>query len=317
MKALVTGGAGFIGSHLVDRLLAAGQRVVAYDDLSTGQPEFLAEARRHASFELVRGDTLDAERLAAAMQGCDAVFHFAAHADVRSGPQHPRRDLEQNANATLGVLEAMRRTGTRRIAFASSGAVYGEPATFPTPEICPFPTQTSLYGASKLAAEGLISAYCHAFDFEAHVFRFVSVLGPRYSHGHVFDFYRKLRADPEQIEVLGDGRQRKSYLHVDDCVDAVLLAMREARQRLNLFNLGTDESCTVDESLDWICAELRLCPRRRYTGGMRGWVGDSPYVLLDASRMRTLGWKPRFSIRESAIATLTYLRENPWLLERR
>ncbi len=206
-----------------------------------------------ARFRFVQGDTLDTETLTRAMAGCDFVFHFAANADVRFGTNHPRKDLEQNTIATFNVLEAMRANGVRRIAFSSTGSIYGEPEIFPTPEVAPFPIQTSLYGASKLAGEGLLSAYASGFDFEAYIFRFVSILGERYTHGHVFDFFKKLRADPRRIEVLGNGRQRKSYLYVQDCVDAMLTVIDKAHEPVNIFNLGTDEYVVVDDSLGYIC----------------------------------------------------------------
>ena len=317
MRCFVTGGAGFIGSALVDRLLADGREVTVYDNFSTGQRPFLADAARHPGFRLVEGDVLDAARLQSALPGHDLVLHLAANADVRFGLEAPRRDLEQNTVATFNVLEAMRAAGARRIAFASTGSVYGEPEVFPTPETCPFPTQTSLYGASKLAGEGLIAAYCSGFGFQGIVFRLVSVLGERYTHGHVFDFYKKLLADPRRIEVLGDGRQRKSYLYVQDCVEAALLAVAKAGEGFHVFNLGVQEYCTVDDSLGWICDHLGLSPERRYTGGIRGWVGDSPFILLDTAKVRGLGWTPRVGIREGVIRTLEYLRANPWVLGRR
>jgi UDP-glucose 4-epimerase len=314
VRVLVTGGGGFIGSTLGDRLLADGHAVTAYDSFVAGQHAFLESARRQPAFRLVEGDVLDGERLAAAMAGHDLVVHLAAHADVRSGPEHPRRDLEQNTIATFTVLEAMRAAGVRRIAFASTGSVYGEPDVFPTPESCPFPVQTSLYGASKLAGEGLIQAYCEGFGFQAWIFRFVSILGERYTHGHVFDFYQKLRADPTRLEILGDGTQRKSYLYVGDCIEAILVALEAATQRVNILNLGTDEYCSVDESVAWITGHLGLTPRRVYTGGARGWVGDSPFIFLDCTRVRALGWRPKLTIRESVIRTVEYLRANPWVL---
>jgi UDP-glucose 4-epimerase len=316
-RYFVTGGAGFIGSNLVDRLLAQGHPVTAYDNFSTGQRDFLDPASRHPGFRLVEADLLDQERLTAAIAGHDVVFHLAANADVRFGTQHPRKDLEQNTIATFNVLEAMRVNGLRRIAFSSTGSIYGEPAVFPTPETSPFPVQTSLYGASKLAGEGLIAAYCAGFGFQGYIFRFVSILGERYSHGHVFDFYRRLRVDTGQIEVLGNGQQRKSYLYVQDCFDAMLLVMDRVQERINIFNLGTDEYCRVDDSLGWICAELGLRPRRRYTGGERGWIGDSPFIFLDTTRVRQLGWKPKLSIREGIVRTLAYLRTNSWLIDQR
>ena len=317
MRCLITGGAGFIGSSLVDDLLADGREVVAYDNFSTGQRRFLEQACSSDRFTLVEGDTLDLERLTAAMRGCDFVFHLAANADVQFGTEHPRRDLDQNTIATFNVLEAMRANGIRRIAFASTGSVYGEPDVFPTPETAPFPVRTSLYGASKLAGEALIQAYCEGFGFQGYIFRFVSILGERYSHGHVFDFYRSLRANPNELHVLGNGRQRKSYLYVHDCIDAMMMAIEKAQDKVNIFNLRTDEYCAVDESIHWIAEHLGLSPKRHYTGGDRGWIGDSPFIFLDCSRIRSLGWKPRLSIKESIIRTLEYPQANPWLMEAR
>ena len=311
MKYFATGGAGFIGSNLVDHLLAGGHQVVVYDNFSTGQEAFLEEASRYPSFTLIRGDLLDADRLAQAMQGCDFVYHMAANADVRFGTQHPRKDLEQNTIATFNVLEAMRANGIRHIAFPSTGSIYGEPEIFPTPEDAPFPVQTSLYGASKLACEGLIEAYCEGFGLRAWIFRFVSILGERYSHGHVFDFYEQLRSNPRGLYVLGDGTQRKSYLYVQDCIDAMLLAVERAQEKVNIFNLGTDEYCAVNDSIRWITEELEGNPRVTYSGGPRGWVGDSPFIFLDCSRIRALGWQPKLTIREGIMRTLRYLQANP------
>lgn len=313
----MTGCAGFIGGNLVDRLLYAGHEVVGYDDFSTGQIEFLSSAVQSPHFHLVRGDTLDLENLTKSLYGAEFVFHLAAHADVRFGTQSPRLDLEQNTIASHNVLEAMRADGVRRIAFSSTGSVYGEPQLFPTPENAPFPVQTSLYGASKLAAEGLIQAYCSGFGFQAYIFRFVSILGERYTHGHVFDFYKQLCNHPGTLDILGDGKQRKSYLYVQDCIDAVLLAIDKAQAQINVLNLGTDEYCQVDDSVRWICEYLNLSPRRIYAGGERGWVGDSPFIFLDCSRMRSLGWKPKLSIQEGIIRTLQFLEQNRWVLEKR
>ncbi len=228
MNILVTGAAGFIGSNLVDRLLADGHEVTGFDNLSTGQVEFLDAALRSPHFRLEHGDLLDPGALERAMEAAEFVFHMAANADVRFGTQHPRKDLEQNTIGTANVLEAMRARGVRRIAFPSTGSVYGEPSIFPTPEDAPFPVQTSLYAASKLAAEAMIEAYCEGFGMEGHIFRFVSILGERYTHGHILDFYKQLREHSGHLDVLGDGRQRKSYLYVQDCVDAMLLAIDRA-----------------------------------------------------------------------------------------
>jgi UDP-glucose 4-epimerase len=317
MRMFVTGGAGFIGSNLVDRLLADGHHVTVYDNFCTGQREFLEVARRYAAFRLIEGDLLDVSALHRAMAQHHFVFHLAANADVRFGTEHPRKDLEQNTIATFNVLEGMRAHDIRRIAFSSTGSIYGEPDVFPTPETCPFPIQTSLYGASKLAGEGLIAAYAGGFGIQACIFRFVSILGERYTHGHVFDFYNKLLDDPHQIEVLGNGKQRKSYLYVQDCIDAMLLVIEKAQQSVTIANLGTQEYTCVDDSLGWICEHLGIQPRRSYTGGERGWIGDSPFIFLDTSLVRSFGWRPKLTIREGVIRTLQYLQHHDWVLGRR
>lgn len=316
-KVLVTGAAGFIGSNLTDRLLRAGCRVIGFDNFSTGRREFLENARRSTSFELREGDLLNMAQLKAAIEGVDTVFHMAANADVRHGPEHPMKDLEQNAIGTANVLEAMRLSGVKRIAFASTGSVYGDSQVHPTPEDGPFPIQTSLYGASKMAAEGLIAAYCGAFGMQAFIFRFVSILGERYTHGHVLDFYKQLLCHPDRLHVLGDGRQRKSYLYVQDCIDAMLLAVNRVSDPVSVLNLGTDEYCTVDDSIGWITALIGQRPVRHYAGGDRGWIGDNPFIFLDCRRMRNLGWQPRLSIRAAVEKTVLWLEKNQWVLEGR
>jgi UDP-glucose 4-epimerase len=317
MQAFVTGAAGFIGSNLVDRLLAAGHHVVGCDNFSTGQRRFLEGALRSPQFRLVEADLLDADALRSAIAGSSMVFHLAANADVRFGTNHPFKDIEQNIIATYNVLEAMRSEGLKKIAFASTGSVYGEATLFPTPEDAPFPVQTSLYGNSKVSAEGLISSYCEGFGFQGFIFRFVSILGERYTHGHVFDFYQKLLADPSRLEVLGNGKQRKSYLYIQDCIDAIMLAINRANDRVNIFNLGQDEYCDVNQSIGWICERLCLKPELAYTGGERGWIGDNPFIFLDCSRMRGLGWTPKMSIQKGVVTTLEYLIANPWVIEAR
>ena len=325
-RAFVTGAAGFIGSHLVDRLLADGVAVTGWDNFSTGQERFLAGALAHPAFTLVRGDTLDTAALKAAMAGADLVVHLAANADIRDGWRHPEKDLQQNTVATFNVLEAMRANGVRRIVFASTGSVYGEPAVSadrPTPETAPFPIQTSLYAASKVAGEGLVSAYAEGGHLdEAYVFRFVSLLGERYSHGHVFDFHQRLRADPTQLTVLGDGRQRKSYLYVQDCIEAIVhvLAARTARgapHATQVYNLGTDHFIDVRTSVGLICRALGVNPELHYTGGERGWVGDSPFIFLDTARIRATGWKPKLTIEQALLRTVQWLDANPWIYEAR
>ncbi len=315
MKALVTGAAGFIGSNLTDRLLKNGHVVRGIDNFSAGKREFLDEALASGSFELCEADLLDTRKIEPLFDGIEVVFHLAANADVRFGPDHPGKDLEQNTVCTANVLEGMRKSGVKRIAFSSTGSVYGEPKIFPTPEDAPFPVQTSLYGASKVAAEGLIAAYCEAFGFQGHCFRFVSILGERYTHGHVFDFCKQLLEHPDRLCVLGDGTPRKSYLEVQDCIDAVLLAMEKADAPFQIFNLGTAEYCTVNDSIGWICGRLGLKPKIEYSGGDRGWIGDNPFIFLDCSRIRALGWKPRLTIRQGVIDTVRYLEKNRHMLE--
>ncbi len=317
MRYFVTGCAGFIGSTLTERLLADGHTVVGYDNFSTGQRRFLATALASANFRLVRGDVLDLATLTESMNGSEFVFHLAANADVRFGTGHPSKDLEQNTIATHGVLEAMQQNGINRIAFSSSGSVYGESSTLPTPEDAPFPIQTSLYGASKSAGEGLIAAYCAGFGFQSYIFRFVSILGERYTHGHIFDFYKQLEHDSSRLRVLGNGRQRKSYLYVHDCIDAMLVAIERSNDRVNIFNLGTDTYCEVNDSIGWICEALGVTPKIEYCGGDRGWAGDNPFLFLDTKKVRALGWRPKLTIRQGVVRTLEYLRTNPCVLDAR
>jgi UDP-glucose 4-epimerase len=322
MRAFVTGAAGFIGSNLVDRLLADGETVVGWDNFSTGQERFLEGALRQPGFRLVRGDNLDLPALTTAMAGCDIVFHLAANADVRFGTEHPSKDLHQNTVATFNMLEAMRANGIKRIAFSSTGSVYGEAAVIPTPEDAPFPVQTSLYGASKLAGEGLLAAYAEGFGFESYVFRFVSILGERYTHGHVFDFYRQLLEHPTWLRVLGDGSQRKSYLYVQDCVNAILHVVRAgtattAKHRTQIYNLGAPEYVQVKDSIGFICGALGLQPELRFTGGDRGWIGDNPFIFLDTHKIQATGWRTTLTIEQGIVRTLRWLEANRWVYESR
>jgi len=313
LDIFVTGGAGFIGSHLVDGLLTEGHNVTAYDNFSTGEIRFLENARSFERFNLIEGDLLDENTLIVAMADHDFVFHMAANADVRFGTEHPRKDLEQNTIATHNVLESMRKDGITKIAFSSTGSVYGEAEIIPTPEDAPFPIQTSLYAASKLAGEGLISAYCEGFDMQAWIFRFVSILGERYTHGHIFDFYQQLKKNPNQLKVLGDGSQKKSYLYIDDCISAMLHAIKNRKKKVNVLNLGTDEYVTVNDSISVICKELGVEPELIYAGGKRGWTGDNPFIWLECQRMRELGWISNLNIRDAVRRTLRWLRQNEWV----
>jgi UDP-glucose 4-epimerase len=325
-NVFVTGAAGFIGSNLVDRLLAEGRTVTGWDNLSTGQLRFLDGAVKHPRFRLVRGDNLDLPALTAAMQGADFVFHLAANADIKDGWSHPRKDLEQNTIATFNVLEAMRANGVRRVAFSSTGSVYGEALVTPdkpTPETDAFPVQTSLYAASKTAGEGLLSSYAEGGQLdEAYIFRFVSILGERYTHGHVFDFYQQLLQHPDRLRVLGDGKQRKSYLYVQDCLDAMLHVIgrataKAAKHRTQIYNLGTAEYVEVNQSIGYLCAALGVKPKLEYTGGDRGWIGDNPFIFLDTKKIQATGWKPKLTIEQGIMRTLRWLEANRWVYEAR
>ncbi len=313
-RACVTGGAGFIGSNLADMLATKGIEVVILDNFSTGRHEFVAELTQADNVRLLEGDVLNVEIVEEAVAGCDWVFHLQANADLRGGLDHPRRDLEQNTVCTSNVLEAMRAQDVKRIVFASTGSVYGEPKVFPTPEDAPFPVQTSLYAASKLAGEGLVAAYASGFGFTGLICRFVSVLGERYTHGHLFDFYRALKRDPTRLRVLGDGRQQKSYLYVGDCISAMLTSAEhhEEEPGVHIYNLGTEETLLVNDSVRIIAEHLALSPEISYAGGRRGWVGDSPLIRLDTSRIRGLGWAPTLTIEQSVLHTLAWFDANDY-----
>ncbi len=317
MKVLVTGGAGFIGSHIVDELVKRGNCVVVYDNFSTGFRQHLRSAENSGHVKVIEADILDTDRLASSMQDVSLVFHLAANADVRGGIKNTRIDIEQNIRGTHSVLEAMRLSGVKRIVFTSSATVYGEPEVFPTPETYA-PLQTSLYGASKLAAEAIIQAYGEYFGIQSHVFRFVSWVGERYSHGVIFDFVRKLKANARSLEILGDGNQKKSYLDVEDGVRAIFLALENDTAFKSVLNLGHVEYMDVLTLADVVCDEMGLRNvEYRCSGGERGWLGDSPFVHLDISRLRKMGFQPLISIEQGVRKTVRYLLMNEWILQAR
>jgi UDP-glucose 4-epimerase len=317
MRVFVPGCAGFLGSSLTDRLLDEGHVVVGIDNFTTGQQRYLERARHSPRFNLVVGNLRDEAVVTAAMGGCDMVFHTAANADIRAGLTHPRLDFEQNTLTTHNVLEAMRVQGVGRIAFCSSIAVYGNSQQIPTCEDAPFPVQTSLYGASKLACEGLISAYCEGFGMKGLIFRCAPVFGERYSHGHVFDFYRQLRMNAGHLDVLGNGLQRKSAVYVQDCIDAMLLARDRAVGPLNIFNIGHQEGFNLKQSIGWICEAMGLTPRVAYSEQTTGWIGDNPTAIVDTHRVRALGWAPAVSIQRAVQNTVMFLAENDWIFNER
>ncbi len=314
-KFLVTGGAGFIGSHFCDAALAKGHEVTVFDNFETGQEFFLQGAKKNEKFSLIRGDIREFSEVNKAMSDFkpEWVVHFAANADVRRGLERPRRDLDYNTTGTWNVLESAQKAGAKNFLFSSTGSVYGEPTVFPTPESCPFPEQTSLYGASKLAGEGLIAAYANGFAMNSLVFRFVSILGARYTHGHIFDFMKRLKNDASHLEILGNGKQTKSYLHMTDLMSGLWMAIESQPKGHNVYNIGHDDALIVDQSVGYICDALKIKPRLTYTGGTRGWVGDSPRIQLDCTKLKALGWKTTQSLEQGVRDTVKYLEQQAFL----
>ncbi len=304
-KVLITGGAGFIGSNLADHLISLGHEVSVFDNFSTGNRDFVS-----SRVNIITGDLLfDSSILEQSLQGVECVYHFAANADVRNGWNHPNKDLEQNVVATCKILEAATRNNVKEFIFSSTGSVYGEAEVFPTPEDAPFPVQTSLYGASKASAEAFIQAYSESGKIKGTVFRFVSVLGARYTHGHVIDFVRQLLSHPESLQVLGNGHQRKSYMNVADCVAGV--SSLRSEKSYGVFNLGVNDFCEVRDSIRWICDEMGLDPVVTFSGGTRGWIGDNPFIWLDVSRAKSYGWEAGSSIEFSVRETVRWLLRHP------
>lgn len=292
MRAFVTGGAGFIGSHLTDRLVEEGQIVTVYDNFSSGRIEFVGDHVGRQSFKVVEGDLLDLDKLRGAISGCDTVFHLAANPDARLGIEKTDLDLKLETIATYNVLEAMRLNGARRMVFTCSGTVYGETPRKPLPEHYGPALPTSLYGAGKLACEGLISAFCHTFGMQAWIFRLANIVGARATHGVIFDFVNKLRANPKVLEILGNGSQRKPYLHVQDCVDAILHGLRHSHERVNVFNVSCRTTTDVNAIARFTAKAMGLEGAEfRPTGGDRGWPGDVPRVRLSAAKLAKLGWE--------------------------
>jgi len=300
MRIVVFGGAGFIGSALAARLLEQGNEVTVFDSLYTGKMENLAGCRGRKGFRFVKGDMRSLDEVKAAAKGQDMAYHLAANADIRGGMENVHLDLEYNTATTINCLEAMRRGDVKKMVFTSSSAVYGEPSVFPTPENYGPLLPTSLYGASKLAAEAYVSAFCEDFGMQSHIFRFVNVLGAANNHGVVGDFIRKLQADPKRLEILGDGKQRKSCIHVSDCVSGILSGVKAGKEKTNIYNIGNDDYVDVDAIADEICAAMNLKGvKYGHTGGKRGWTGDMPFVYLDNRLLRATGWKPSMGSRQA------------------
>ena len=309
MRALVTGGAGFIGSHLIDRLVARGDDVVVIDNLSSGDVGFIQPHIDNGRVRLVEGDICNPADVGRAMaMEIDCVFHLAANPDIRLGTRITDTDLQQGTVATYNILEAMRLNDVGRIVFASSSVVYGEDAPLPTPEDHGPCMPISLYGASKQAGEGLISSWVGTFGLQAWIFRFANIIGARGTHGVIFDFIHKLKNDPTRLEVLGNGLQEKSYMEVGDCVDAMLHVMSNAQQPLNLFNLGSHDTASVRRIAEIVvevtgCADARI----EYTGGDRGWAGDIPRARLGIDKMLQTGFDVTMNSEEAIRHTATCL----------
>lgn len=313
MKYLVTGGAGFIGSHIVDKLISQKQQVIVYDNLSTGSELFINHHVGNPNFRLIKDELLDEALLVKTMKSIDFVFHLAAHADVRSGYTNYYIDHNQNLEVTRAVLEAMRKQNVKNIAFASTSSVYGDAKTHPTPEDYPF-APTSLYGATKAACETYIQAYASYFDWKAYIFRFVSFIGERYSHGIIFDLMKKIKIEPKKLELLSDGTPKKSSLYVTDGIEAIFTIIQKAKERVNIYNIGHDEILTVDETVEIILSYLNCNPKKYYLGGKKGWPGDNNYVHLDTTRLKAFGWKPKTGTKEAIGKTIDYLLSQPGIL---
>ena len=308
MRALVTGGAGFIGSHLVDRLVARGNKVLVVDNLSSGVLDFISEHIENGKVEFSNTDLKDLEALKPLMQGLDIVYHLAANPDIRLGTRITDTDLNEGTIATYNVLESMRLADVKKIAFASSSVVYGEDAPMPTPEDYGPCLPISLYGASKQAGEGLIGAWVGTFGLQAWIFRFANIIGERGTHGVIFDFIHKLKKDPSRLEVLGNGLQEKSYMEVGDCVDAMLHVISNTNESINLYNLGSNDTCSVRNIAAIVVRETGCTDASiEYTGGDRGWAGDIPKAMLAINRLIDLGFEVNYDSEEAVAHTARVL----------
>ena len=310
---LVTGGAGFIGSHLVERLLLDNE-VTVLDNFSSGRIEFLEPYRDIPDFHLLTGDLMNPKILDNAVSGKDFIFHLAANPDVKLGSEDTHVHLEQNVLATYNLLEAMRKNDVRQMAFTSTSTVYGEAAQVPTPEDYGPLLPISLYGASKLSCEALISSYCHTFQMQSWIYRFANIVGERGTHGVLVDFIRKLRENSGKLEILGSGKQRKSYLEVKDCVCAMIHAVEHSTGEVNVFNIGSEDSVDVTEIADIVVGQMGLDGvEYNYTGGIdgRGWRGDVKLMLLSIEKIKMLGWSPELgSARALEVAVRALLKDD-------
>jgi len=300
MKAFVTGGSGFIGSHLVDKLMAEGDEVTVYDNLSSGKKEFIEHHIGKTNFHFIKAELLDFDALKKAMKGHEIIWHLAANTDIPGGNKITDLDLKNCTVATRNVLEAMKQLDVSKILFSSSGTVYGDVPAMPLSEIFGPLFPISLYGAGKLACEGLISAYCHLFNMQAWIFRFGNVVGARMGHGVIYDFIHKLKRNPKELEILGDGNQEKNYFLVEECLAGMFFALRHSDKQCDIFNLGCESTVKVNAIAQIVVDEMGLNGVKfRYTGGKRGWPGDVPVVIYDVGKMKGLGWEAKHTSAEA------------------
>jgi UDP-glucose 4-epimerase len=313
MNIVVTGGAGFIGSNLIDRLMGGGHTVTALDDLSGGRLDFLEHHRASARFKFIKLDVRDTDKLTKALHPrIDLIFHLAANADIARGVEEPTLDFQHSIVATFSLLQAMRRHGIRQLVYTSGSGVYGDRGSKYSPESFGPLEPVSMYGASKLGAEGLISAFAHLFEMRAWIVRPANIIGPRATHGVVFDFVRRLKNDPKKLRILGNGEQSKTYLFVDDVIDALLLIQKKARKRVNFFNLSANSFITVNQIADEVVKLMNLKKVKfERTGGKIGWKGDVPVVRLYNTRLRKLGWRAKYNSRQAVRATVRALLSDP------
>lgn len=299
MKCFVTGGAGFIGSHLVERLLNEQHEVTVFDDMSSGKEEFIANHFDNSAFTFIKADLINVGRINKEIKNHDIVFHIAANPDVRSGASDPYI-AKKDMIATYNLLDAMRMHNINKIVFSSSSVIYGETPAIPLPETYGPLLPISVYGAAKLASEGLISSFAHTFNMQAWIYRFANVVGIRGTHGVIVDFINKLRKNPNELEILGDGKQRKPYLYVTECVDGIMHGFNHSDEEINVFNLGVDSATQVTRIGELVVEEMNLeNVTFKYTGGKRGWKGDVPHFQFDITKIKKLGWEPTFSSDEA------------------
>ncbi len=310
MKYFITGGAGFIGSNLADFLISQKHSVTVYDNFSSGREDFISHHSKNPLFRCINGDLLDKESLVKSMKNHDMVFHLAANADIAKSMVETDLDLRLGIISTYNAVESMRINGIKKIVFSSGSGIYGDAGLVETPEDFGPLLPISMYGASKLGSEGIISAFCHMFDMQSWIFRFANVVGQRQTHGVAYDFIRKLGTSPKRLEILGDGNQSKSYIHISDVIEGIFFAINNSNETVNIFNIATEDYITVNDIAKIVANEMSLKNVRfEHSGGKRGWKGDVPVVRFDLAKMHKLGWKAKNSSREAIVKSVKALLE--------